>query len=60
MDIPYEVISNQDEIAKPVFNSTEEYREALNEFYKSLVPEFEKQDIARRKSEELARQKIYS
>jgi hypothetical protein len=60
MDIPYEVISNQDEIAKPVFNSTEEYREALNEFYKSLVPEFEKQDIARGKSEKLARQKIYS
>ena len=60
MDIQYEVISNQDEIAKPAFNSPEEYREALNEFYQSLVPEFEKQDIARRKSEEFARQKIYS
>jgi len=60
MGIPYEVISNQDKIARPAFNSSEEYREALNKFYRSLVPEFEKQDIARRKSEELARQKIYS
>jgi hypothetical protein len=60
MDIPYEVISNQDKIAKPVFSSPEEYRKALNEFYQSLIPEFEKQDIARRKSEEFARQKIYS
>ena len=52
------MIVNQNEIVKPVFNSTKEYRKALNEFYQSLIPEFEKQDIARRKSETFARQKM--
>lgn len=60
METSYEIIPNQNKIAKPVFNSPEEYKDALDKFYESLLPEFKKQDIARRESEELARQKIYS
>ena len=54
-----QVIPNQDKVAKPVFNTYEEFEEFSNDFYKKIEPKLKKLREARRKSEETAWKKFY-
>jgi hypothetical protein len=53
-----ELLPNEEDVARPLFDTQEEYTQFREKFMQEVIPQLEKWQEARRRSEEEARQRL--